>query len=160
MKELKFNKNAIIVSKTDTNGKITYGNSLFLKLSGYTEKELLGVPHNIIRHPDMPKIVFKLLWDTVSQGKEVYAYVINRAKNGDYYWVFANVTPSYDNKRNIIGYYSVRRSPSRNAIDIIKPLYAQLLNVEKYEGINASEKMFNDLLVKSGGCYDKFILSI
>ncbi|MBU0631647.1 PAS domain-containing protein [bacterium] len=160
MRELKFNENEIIVSKTDTKGKITYGNDLFLKMAGYSEKELIGAPHNIIRHPEMPKIVFKLLWDTVSQGKEIYAYVINRAKNGDYYWVFANVTPSYDSKGNIVGYYSVRRKPSRQAIDIIKPVYKQLLHAEKSVGMGASEKMFNDLLVKNGGRYDKFVLSI
>jgi len=160
LKELTFDNNEIIVSKTDTKGKITYSNALFLKLAGYTEKELLNAPHNIIRHPDMPKIVFKLLWDTVRQGKEIYAYVINKAKNGDYYWVFANVTPSFDNQGNIVGYHSVRRSPSQKALDIIKPLYKQLLNAEKYDGIKASEKMLNDLLAENGGRYDKFILSI
>ncbi|WP_345992205.1 PAS domain-containing protein [Sulfurimonas sp. HSL-1716] len=160
MKELNFDKNEIIVSKTDTKGKITYGNELFLKLAGYSEKELLGAPHNIIRHPDMPKIVFKLLWDTVHKGKEVYAYVVNKAKNGDYYWVFANVTPSYDAAGKIIGYHSVRRKPSKKAVDIVKPLYRQLLDAEKTGGMSASEKMLNDLLAKNGGRYDKFILSL
>ena len=160
MKELNFGENEIIVSKTDTKGIITYCNSLFLKLAGYSEKELLGTPHNIIRHPDMPRVVFKLLWDTLKQGKEIYAYVINRAKNGDSYWVFANVTPSYDNEGNVVGYYSVRRRPSQQAVNIIKPLYKQLLNAEKNGGINASEEIFNDLLAANGGRYDQFILSI
>ncbi|MFT5835823.1 MAG: PAS domain S-box-containing protein [Sulfurimonas sp.] len=160
MNELTFDENEIIVSKTDTKGIITYGNSLFLKLAGYTEKELLGAPHNIIRHPDMPKVVFKLLWETLNQGKEIYAYVINRAKNGDSYWVFANVTPSYDKNGKVIGYYSVRRKPSQKTLHIIKPLYKQLLNAEKNGGINASEKMFGDLLAANGGRYDRFILSI
>ncbi|MCX6075552.1 MAG: PAS domain-containing protein [Campylobacterales bacterium] len=160
MRELTFQDNEIIVSKTDTDGRITYGNNLFLKMAGYSEKELLGAPHNIIRHPDMPKIVFKLLWETVRQGKEVYAYVINKSKNGDFYWVFANVTPSYDHNRNIIGYHSVRRKPSQKAVNIIKPLYKELLNAEKSGGLHTSEKMFNDLLSANGGRYDKFILSI
>lgn len=160
MRELTFKEDEIIVSKTDTKGKITYGNDLFMKLAGYSENELLGAPHNIIRHPEMPKVVFKLLWDTLHQGKEVYAYVLNRAKNGDYYWVFANVTPSYSVDGNVVGYYSVRRKPSKRALDIIKPLYKQLLDVEKNSGITASEKMFHDLLAKNGGRYDKFILSI
>jgi len=160
MRELTFPDNEIIVSKTDTKGKITYGNNLFLKMAGYAEKELLGAPHNIIRHPDMPKIVFKLLWDTVQKGQEIYAYVINKSKNGDFYWVFANVTPSYDNKGNIIGYHSVRRKPSPNALEVIKPIYKQLIHAEKNGGIASSGKLFNDLLAKNGGRYDKFILSI
>jgi len=160
MKELTYANDELIVSKTDTNGKITYGNDLFLKLAGYKESELLGAPHNIIRHKDMPKIVFKLLWETVRQGKEIYAYVINKAKNGDFYWVFANVTPSYDNSGNIIGYYSVRRKPKREALEIIKPIYKQLIDAENRGGVSASEKIFNDLIESNGGRYDKFILSI
>lgn len=159
MAELKFNENEIIVSKTDTTGKITYGNELFLKLAGYAEKDILHKPHNIVRHPDMPKIIFKLLWDTLKQGKEIYAYVVNKSKGGDYYWVFANVTPSYDNSGKVVGYYSVRRKPTEKALNIIKPLYKQLLNAEQSGGIAASEKIVNELLAKNGGRYDKFILS-
>lgn len=160
MSELKFKDNDIIVSKTDTNGKITYGNELFLKLAGYSEKDILHAPHSIVRHPDMPKVVFKFLWDTIKQGKEVYAYVVNQSKSGDFYWVFANVTPSYDNNGKVIGYYSVRRRPSEKALSVIKPLYKELLNAEKSGGVSASEKIFTDLLAANGGRYDKFILSI
>lgn len=159
MAELKFSENEIIVSKTDTKGKITYGNSLFLKLAGYAEADILHKPHNIVRHPDMPKIIFKLLWDYLQAKKEIYAYVINKSKNGDYYWVLANVTPSYDNDGRVVGYYSVRRKPSDKALGIIKPLYQKLLAAEKSGGITASEKIFNELLAKNGGRYDKFILS-
>ncbi|WP_455755828.1 PAS domain-containing protein [Sulfurimonas sp.] len=159
MAELKFESDEIIVSKTDTHGKITYGNELFLKLAGYSEKDILHAPHNIIRHPDMPKIIFKLLWDYLKAGKEIYAYVVNQSKNGDHYWVFANVTPSYDTSGNVVGYYSVRRRPTEKALNIIKPLYKQLLNAEKTGGMSASEKMVNELLEKNGGRYDKFILS-
>ncbi|MFA6195357.1 MAG: PAS domain-containing protein [Sulfurimonas sp.] len=160
MAEITFADNEIIVSKTDTSGKITYGNELFLKLAGYSEREILHAPHNIIRHPDMPKIIFKLLWDTLKQGKEIFAYVLNKSKNEDHYWVFANVTPSYDNHGKVVGYYSVRRKPSEKALNIIKPLYRQLLNAEKSGGMGASEKMVHELLEKHGGRYDKFILSI
>ena len=160
MAELTFSKDEIIVSKTDTKGKITYGNELFLKLAGYKEQDILGAPHNIIRHPEMPKIIFKLLWDYIKGGKEIYAYVVNRAKNGDQYWVFANVTPSYDKNGKIVGYYSVRRQPTQKALNIIKPLYKQLLDAEKSGGMDASMKIVSKLLEKSGGRYDKFILSI
>jgi PAS domain S-box-containing protein len=160
MAELMFSDNEIIVSKTDTRGNITYGNELFLKMAGYSEKELLGAPHNIIRHPDMPRVIFKLLWDYLHKSNEIFAYVINRSKNGDHYWVFANVTPSYNSDGQVIGYYSVRRKPSQKAINIIKPLYKQLLNAEKSGGMEASLKIINELLEKNGGRYDKFILSI
>jgi PAS domain S-box-containing protein len=160
MAELTFPEDEMIVSKTDTKGNITYGNELFLKLAGYDEKEILHKPHNIVRHPDMPKIIFKLLWDYLHQGKEIYAYVVNKSKNGDSYWVFANVTPSYDKNKKVVGYYSVRRKPTSKALSIIKPLYSKLLSAEKSGGMEASLKIINELLEKNGGRYDKFILSI
>lgn len=160
MAELTFLDSEIIVSKTDTKGVITYGNELFLKLAGYEEKNILGAPHNIIRHPDMPKIVFKLLWEYIHAGKEIYAYVINKAKSGDHYWVLANVTPSYDENKKVIGYYSVRRKPSEKALSIIKPLYKKLLMAEKNGGISASQVIVNELIEQNGGRYDEFILSI
>lgn len=160
LQELTFSENELIVSKTDTKGNITYGNSLFRKLTGFKEKELLGAPHNIIRHLDMPKVIFKFLWHTVKNGQEVNAYVVNRAKNGDYYWVIANVTPSFDTSGKIVGYYSVRRKPSAKALQVIKPLYTKLLNAEKSGGIQASQKILDELIQENGGRYDKFILSI
>jgi len=160
-REKTFSENELIISKTDTRGKITYGNEIFIKLSGYTEKELLNAPHNIIRHPEMPKVVFKLLWDTVKTGKEIHAYVKNLSKDGSYYWVFANITPSYDSSGNIIGYYSVRRKPSIRAInDVIIPLYQELLNAERIGGVNNSQKLLSTILLKKGLTYEEFILSI
>ena len=160
MKELSFKENELIVSKTDSKGRITYGNELFIKLSGYTENELLGKPHNIVRHPDMPRAIFKLLWSVIQTGKEVNAYVINLSKNGNFYWVYANVTPSYDNNGKIIGYYSVRRKPEEGALNIIKPLYKKLLDAEKMGGVNKSEEILKDMLTLVGGRYDKYIVSL
>jgi len=158
--ELTFGENDFIVSKTDMKGKITYGNDLFLKMSGYEESELIDQPHNILRHPDMPAIVFKLLWSRVQEGQEIFAYVKNKTKNGDYYWVFAHVTPSFDTNRRITNYHSVRRKPTKNALDIIKPLYAALLQKERSGGMNASEAALNQILKDKGVSYDEFILSI
>ena len=160
MQELTFSEHELIVSKTDTQGKIIYGNELFLQLSGYAEHEIIGAPHNIVRHPDMPKLIFKLLWDTIKSSHEINAYVINKAKNGDYYWVYANVTPSFDETGKIAGYYSVRRKPSQKALNTIKPLYQQLINAERSGGVAQSQKMLDELLKKHGGRYDKFILSL
>ncbi|MBT3197304.1 MAG: PAS domain-containing protein, partial [Gammaproteobacteria bacterium] len=124
-------KEDFIVSKTDLSGRITYGNRIFIEFSGYTEKELLGAQHNIIRHPDMPRAVFQLLWDTIQAGKEIFAYVKNMSKDGGFYWVFANVTPSYDVNRNLVGYYSVRRKPNPKAIEVVSGLYQVMLAEEQ-----------------------------
>lgn len=131
-REVFFPHDEIIVSKTDTKGRITYANETFCKVAGYSEAELLGQPHSIIRHPDMPRAVFKLLWDTLSEGREIFAYVKNMAKNGDHYWVLAHATPSFDSSRNIIGYHSSRRVPKQDVVaNVIEPLYASILNEEK-----------------------------
>jgi len=158
--ELTFGEEEFIVSKTDLNGKITYGNALFIALSGYLEDELIGAPHNILRHTDMPAVVFKLLWDQIKSGKEIFAYVKNKAKNGEAYWVLAHVTPSFDANRAISNYHSVRRKPSEKALSVIKPLYSMLLQKERTGGIMASEAALKDLLKEKGISYDEFILSL
>ena len=157
---LEMNENDFIVSKTDTKGRLTYVNKIFMKMAEYTEEELLGKPHNIVRHPAMPKAVFKLLWDRIQSKEEIFAYVINKTKNGNEYWVYANVTASLDEQGNIIGYYSVRRRPNTEALSLIKPLYDQMLQAEKNGGIAAGKKILDDALHKEGVSYDEFIISI
>ena len=158
--EVPFPDNEFIVSKADLKGKITYGNALFIKLSGYTEEELLGAPHSILRHPDMPKAVFKLLWDTIQAGNEIFAYVKNLAKDGSYYWVEAQVTPSFDDNGKIMAYHSVRRKPSSQTISLITQVYAQMLSIEAKSGVEASAKYLFDLLKQKGVSYDEFIFSL
>ncbi|MDD2368377.1 MAG: PAS domain-containing protein [Sulfuricurvum sp.] len=159
-KELTFGEEEFIVSKTDLNGKITYGNSLFIQMSGYSELELIDKPHNILRHEDMPAVIFKLLWSRIKAGKEIFAYVKNKTQQGDYYWVFAHVTPSFDTNRAISNYHSVRRKPSEKALNVIRPLYATLLQKEREGGVAASESVLNQLLKDKGMSYDEFILSL
>ncbi|MGD9638675.1 MAG: PAS domain-containing protein [Alphaproteobacteria bacterium] len=165
-KERTFDEDEIIVSKTDTKGIITYANDIFLKISGYEESEILYQPHNIIRHPEMPRCIYKLLWDTVQSGKELFAYVNNRAKNGDNYWVFAHITPCFDNNNKIIGYHSNRRVPKRDTLNsIIIPLYRELLNIEKKysnikEGMNTSYAALMKIISDKGLSYEEFIFSI
>ncbi|MEN8303468.1 MAG: PAS domain-containing protein [Campylobacterota bacterium] len=149
-----------IVSKTDLKGRITYGNDIFIKMSGYSEKELLNAPHSILRHRDMPKIVFHLLWDRIKNKKPINAYVKNLTKNGDFYWVFANVTASLDNSGNIIGYYSVRRKPSKKGVDAVEGLYSELLAVEKSQGLEASGKVLENKLIEMGVNYDELVISL
>ncbi|MCF6309268.1 MAG: PAS domain-containing protein [Sulfurimonas sp.] len=149
-----------IVSKTNLKGQIIYCNKIFMDMAEYSEEELLGKPHNIIRHPDMPKAVFKYLWDTIKAGAEVFAYVINQTKNGNSYWVFANVTASLDIDGSIIGYYSVRRRPNPKALEIVTPLYKKMIEVEKNSGVEASFKVLTDILEEKGVGYDELITSI
>ena len=154
-------ENDFIVSKTDTKGRLTYVNKIFIDLAEYTEEELLGKPHNIVRHPDMPKTIFKLLWERIQNKQEIFAFVINKTKNRNDYWVYANVTASVDERDSIIGYYSVRRKPNPQALEIIKPLYKKILDAERSGGIAAGEKVLQDALYQEGGIsYDEFIISI
>ena len=151
---------AFLVSKTDTKGRITYCNLPFIEIVGATEQELLGKPHNIVRHPDMPRCVFKLLWDKVQDKKEIFAYVKNMSFDGSYYWVYANVTASIDRTGKIVGYYSVRRKPNLKALDVIKPLYKELLKQEQIGGMDASFAYLNKILEEKGVSYDEFIISL
>ena len=121
-----FDEDDFIISKTNPNGIITYVNRLFLQTSGYEEFEVLGKPHNIIRHPDMPKEAFRDLWETVKSGKEWNGIVKNYCKNKDYYWVDAIVSPSFSAEGEIIGFMSVRRAPSDTQVNEATKLYAKL----------------------------------
>ena len=154
-------ENDFIVSMTDLKGRITYGNRIFIEFSGYSEEELLGTQHNIIRHPDMPRAVFKLLWDVISAGDECSAYVKNLAKDGSFYWVFANVTPMLDHQGNITGYFSVRRRPDPAAVKTMGDVYRIMLEEEQRAGakdaIAASTKLLLDILSQKGMSYDEFI---
>lgn len=158
--EKSLRENDFIVSKTDLKGRITYGNKIFTEMSGYSEHELLGTPHNILRHPDMPKIVFKLLWDRIQSKQEIFAYVKNITKTGAYYWVFTNVTPSLEKDGSIRGYYSVRRKPNSKAISEISEVYKILLGAEKRGGMGESEKVLNEFLKEKGLSYDEYIISL
>ncbi len=152
--------NDFIVSKTDLKGKITYCNKIFMEMAEYKEEELLAKPHSIIRHPDMPKAVFKYLWDTIVTKQEVFAFVVNRTKNNNHYWVFTNVTASVDKNGKIIGYFSVRRKPNPEALEVIIPLYKEMLRVEKSQGIEASFKVLTEILQEKGVGYDELIISL
>ena len=158
LKEMK--DDDFIVSKTDLKGRITYTNKIFMDMAEYTEEQLLGQPHSIIRHPDMPKAVFRYLWDTIVKKDEVFAFVINKTKNGNSYWVYTNVTASLDDRGNLIGYYSVRRRPNPKALEIIIPLYKKMIEVEKSSGVDASFKVLTDILEEKGIGYDELIISI
>ncbi len=158
-------EDGFLVSKTDVKGIIKYANRSFIKISGFTEGELLGANHNIVRHRDMPRSVFALLWERLNDKQEIFAYVKNMCKDGAFYWVLANVTPSLDTKGNVVGYYSVRRRPRRDAIEKVTRLYRSLLaeegkHAKRKEAVQKGRALLNQVLHEEGVSYDKFILSI
>ena len=161
-----FREDEVIVSKTDLKGRLTYVNRVFINLSGYQEPELLGAPHSLIRHPDMPRSVFKLLWDTLGAGREIFAYVVNMSKNGDHYWVLAHVTPSFDKNGQVVGYHSNRRMPDRDVLNsTIIPLYKTILAEEgrhknAKEGMNKGFEMLLDVVKQKGMNYDELIFAL
>ncbi len=162
--EREMREDDFIVSKTDLKGHITYCNRIFVEFSGFDELELLGAQHNIVRHPDMPRGVFKFLWDTLAQQKECFAYVKNMCKNGDYYWVFANVTPDLDAQGNVMGYFSVRRKASAAAIAVISDVYQAMLQEEQRVGprdaCDASLALLGNVLKQKGLSYEQLIVSL
>ncbi len=145
-KEKVLSDNDFIVSKTDTKGYIIYCNRIFVEMAGWSRFELIGANHNIIRHPDMPKIAFKILWDLIQNKKEFFGFVKNLRKDGGFYWVFAYITPDLDMNGNIISYTSFRKKPSRKGIEFLTPIYKQLVEAEKSGGISASYELLKEIL--------------
>lgn len=153
-----------IVSKTDPQGRVTYANPIFLDIAGYREAEVLGRQHNLVRHPDMPRAVFDLMWKTLKEGTEFFGYVKNLAKDGSFYWTFANVTPSWDGGGRLLGYYSVRRMPRRSAIGVVAGIYSKMLEIEQEkgtrEGISYATTYLLDLVTREHEDYNRFVLSL
>ena len=156
--EIKLSDKRYIVSKTDAKGVITYTNDYFVEICGYSEKELLGQPHNIVRHPDMPKVAFKLMWERIKQGKNFIAVVKNLAKNGSCYWVVTDFEPKIDPITNeIISHTAFRKAAPQKAIDTMAPIYATLLKIEQEDGVEASENFLRNFLEENKTTYDEFI---
>lgn len=146
----------MIVSKSDAEGNITYTNPIFMKISGYTQAELLDQPHSILRHPDMPKVIFKYLWDNLKAGKDVNAFVKNLCKDGGFYWVCAQVRVANNPDGSFRNYVSTRKLMSEGARKVIEPLYAKLLEIENSDGVEASEKALMDWLAENGQSAETF----
>jgi PAS domain S-box-containing protein len=164
-RERVFGEDEIIVSKTDVTGKITYANHVFLRVSGYAEDDCIGAPHSMIRHPDMPRSVFKSAWDRLLAGHEVFAYVNNLACNGDNYWVLAHMTPSRGADGAIVGFHSSRRVPDRDKIAKVLPLYDVLLAEERRQldrpaGLAASSAKLDSTLREQNKTYDEWVWSL
>ncbi|MEA3374339.1 MAG: PAS domain-containing protein [Campylobacterota bacterium] len=140
-----------LVSETDAKGVITYCNGYFREVAGYSEEELIGQPHNIIRHPDMPKLIFKVLWDRIQNGQNINAVVKNLAKDGRYYWVFTEFNIKKDaDSGEVIGYMASRKAVSKHVVEIISGLYKNILAIENSEGMDAAQAYLNTFLKEKG----------
>lgn len=156
--EIMLDPKEIIISKTDSKGIITYANDYFIKVVGYSKDELLGKPHNIIRHPDMPRIVFKLMWDRINKAQPIKALVKNLAKDGRYYWVLANFETNVDPiTKEVVTHTAYRTAAPRNAIKVIEKIYAEMLKIEDEGGMDGSEKFLNTFLHSKNMTYDEFM---
>ncbi|MGE0732799.1 MAG: PAS domain-containing protein [Acidimicrobiia bacterium] len=163
--ERTFGPEELIVSKTDSRGRITYANDVFLRVSRYAEHEVLGRPHNIIRHPDMPRSIFQLMWSTIQRGDEVFAYVLNLAADGAQYWVLAHITATRDPDGTITGYHSNRRRPADDAIGPITELYATVRRAERRsaeprQALDAGMVVLQTAIRSAHIDYDQYVWSL
>ena len=155
--QIKLDSKRFIVSKTDSTGKIVYGNDYFSEIAGYKESELIGAPHNILRHPDMPKAVFYLMWKYLKSGRNIMAVVKNMSKNGDHYWVVTDFDIKRDQVGNVKHYLAFRQAASKHVIKAIEPLYVKLLEIEKNHDMDASVEYLDAYLEEKKMNYDQFI---
>lgn len=163
--EKTFRADQIIVSKTDPQGRLTYVNDLFVEISGYTESELIGQPHNVIRHPAMPRSVFRLLWERIASGQEIFAYVVNLSADGSHYWVLAHVTPTFGAAGDIVGYHSNRRTAGVAAINQVSTLYQRLIAEESRhantrDAVEGGRVLLEQELTVAGATYDEWVWNL
>lgn len=155
---VKLDKHKYIMSRTDHKGIIEFGNDYFFEISGYTAKELMGKSHSVIRHPDMPRVIFKIMWERLQRGQGLYAVVKNMAKDGRYYWV----TTHFDIKKHpvsneVVGYMAYRQATKPDAVKQMEALYKHLLEIEETGGLEASEKYLIGYLESRQMTYDTFV---
>lgn len=155
--KIHFSKKKFIVSKTDVKGNILFVNKNFCEISGYTEAELIGANHNAVRHPDMPRSIFYLVWGSLLAGKEVSGVVKNLAKDGRYYWVIADFSPKKDEDGTITSLTAFRRAAPDQVIEEIEDLYARMLNIEKKHGMEGSMSYLEAFLEEREMSYDDFL---
>ena len=160
-KEVGWNKSQVVISETDVYGRITNVNDVFCNVCGYSPEEMIGQPHSIIRHPDMPKLVFKLLWDNLKVGNNFIGVIKNLAKSGGYYWVITDFEMRRDATGNITHYIARRKSVPKAVIEnYVAPLYETLLKLEKVGGMELSSRFFKNYLAKQGKDYIDFIIDV
>jgi PAS domain S-box-containing protein len=163
--ERNFSADELIVSKTDPRGVVTYVNDVFLRVSGYSRSEVIGKPHSIVRHPEMPRAVFQLVWETLAGKREIFAYVDNLAADGAHYWALAHITPSYGYDGAVDGYHANLRSPDAGVVAVVRPLYRRLQAEERRHAdpataLAASTALLQQLVAERAPSYEAFIWSL
>ena len=156
-KEIKLSVYDMLVSKTDIAGTITYANSKFMKVSGYKGSELMGSPHSIVRHPDMPKAIFFMMFKRLKQGKSFLSVIKNMSKNGDHYWVTTDFSIQRDRDGNIVSFMSFREAAPKSVVQEIEILYSKMLEIEKSVDMEASLAYFDLFFEKKDTTYDEYI---
>ena len=157
-KEIKISSKNFLVSKTDEKGTILYVNDTFCDVTGYDEVEVIGKAHNILRHPDMPAIIFYLMWEQIKSDKNIRALIKNLAKSGKYYWVSTDFEIHKEN--NTRTYIAFRRAAPKKAINAIEPLYEHLLKIEKSHGVQASLVYLQGYLNERHLTFDEYMDSL
>ena len=156
--EVIWDKRSTLMSRTNKHGHIMASNEAFQEVSGYTEAELYNQPHSLIRHPDMPKVVFKIMWENLKGRQNFHAIIKNLSKSGKYYWVITNFEIIRNEKDEITAFVSYRKALPKSLInEHIAPLYERLLKIEKANGMEVSERYFKGFLEDRKTTYDKFI---
>ncbi|HIP48066.1 MAG TPA: PAS domain S-box protein [Lutibacter sp.] len=158
--EIKIDDEAVLISVTDPKGIIREVNDVFIEIAGYNEEELIGAPHNIIRHPDMPQVMFKIVWEHIKDRENVMALVKNLAKDGRYYWILTDFVTKVDASREVVNYTAYRRPICKDVQNAITPLYKALCAIEDIAGMEASEKFLGEYLENKGMTYDEMIEDI
>lgn len=156
-REVEFSKKKFIVSKTDIEGRITFVNKNFCDVSGYTAAELMGVEHNVLRHPDMPKAIFYMIWKSLHAGMEISAVIKNLAKSGKYYWLITDLSMERDTKGNLKTFSSFNRIAPEPIIEVIEELYAEMILAEKRGGLESSLHCLEEFLKERGMSYNEFL---
>ncbi len=156
-REIIISEDKVLLSITDALGVIEYCNEDFVEVSGYEEYELAGAPHNIVRHPDMPRVIFKLMWERLQNKQNIIAIVKNLAKTGRYYWVMTDFIVKEDKSGHVVGYKAFRKAAPRTAIETVIPLYKKLRELENVQGMEAAEKFLNGFFDAEDTTYDDFI---
>lgn len=159
--EIELDPKRYIVSEMDAQGKITYCNDYFVQVSGYSREEMLGKKHHIIRHPDMPKVLIKRMAQYVEEGRNINAVVKNMAKDGRNYWVFTEFSRRIDlDTQQVIGYTASRKAVSKRVVEVISSFYERLLEIERRNGLEASERYLNSFLKEKGIEFDSLMEKI
>ncbi|MCF6350708.1 MAG: PAS domain-containing protein [Flavobacteriaceae bacterium] len=149
----------VIMSKTNYKGLIEFANEYFTETSGYSKYELIGKAHNIVRHPDMPKVVFKMMWDKLRKGENLYAIIKNLAKDGSFYWVVTKFETTFDSGGNILSHYARRKAVPTKVVENAESIYKMILTIEKYDP-KLAEETFIEILENQKLTYDDFFLEV